>query len=259
MRLQEILHHKMAGQGQVVVLLHGLFGSMDNLAAAGRSLADTYQTLAVDLRNHGRSFHSDAMSIELMAEDLLRLLDHLELPQVTLVGHSLGGKVAMQVALLQPERVRALVVGDIAPVTYPGGHEDVRQALGSWPASGMDSRQQADTWLAAFVPEPGVRQLLIKSLVRTPQGPLIWRMNAKALLDNYDSLRAWPAQQASFGGPVLFVKGDASDYIRPEHRAVIQRLFPAAQVRILAGAGHWLHADKPVLFQSVLHRFLASL
>ena len=260
MKSQDILHYRLAGQGPVVVLVHGLFGNMDNLASVSRSLVDNYQTLSVDLRNHGRSFHADTMSFALMAEDLLRLLDQLDITRpVVLVGHSLGGKVSMQLALQAPERVRALVVGDIAPATYTGGHEDVREALAAWPASPMASRQEADSWLAGFVSAPGVRQLLIKSLERLPEGHLAWRMNPRALLDNYDTLRGFPAHQGRFTGPTLFLKGADSDYIGPEHKAVINSLFPEAQLRILVDAGHWLHADKPELFQRLLQRFLGEL
>ncbi len=253
----QILHYREQGQGQPVMILHGLFGSMDNLALVARKLASRYRVISVDLRNHGRSFHGDAMDYGDMANDLCRLMDTLNINTAVIIGHSMGGKCAMQLALDHPVRVQGLIVGDIAPVTYDARHDNVLNAIGNYCPDNMCSRTAVDQQLATFIEMPAVRQLLIKSMKLNDNGEYIWRLNAKALLNNYHALRAMPDNTGKvYLGPTLFIKGELSDYLLSAHQTQIKALFPEASVRVIKGTGHWLHAEKPELFSGVVMRFL---
>ena len=257
---QRLLHHRFQGQGPSLIMLHGLFGSMDNLTPVARRLAERRRILSVDLRNHGRSFHGDKMDYGTMAVDVIRLMDHLSIDQSVVLGHSMGGKTAMQMALDYPERVTALIVGDIAPVTYPPLHTSVIQAISHYqPERGL-SRGAVDQQLASDIHMPEVRQLLIKGMMRDQQGRFVWRMNVDAMVANYDQIRSQPEGKGKvFHRPVLFIKGGDSDYLLPKHREVIAPLFPNASVKVVPGVGHWLHAEKPELFHGIVERFLAAL
>ncbi|CAM3785174.1 alpha/beta fold hydrolase [Parendozoicomonas haliclonae] len=248
------------GEGEPLFILHGLFGNMDNLTPVARRLAEQYQVISVDLRNHGRSFHDEEMNYQVMAADVVRLMDHLAIEQAIVLGHSMGGKTAMQMALDFPQRIKAIIVGDIAPVSYTHRHENVIQAIENYQPELATSRAEADAQFARFIEMPAVRQLLIKSLMRNDQGEFVWRMNAPALVANYDEIRSEPDNTGkSFTGPVLFVKGGESDYLLPEHKSVIGALFPNASLKVVSGVGHWLHAEKPELFNGIVERFLSEL
>ncbi len=249
------LHAVRSGSGQqAVVLLHGLFGSASNLGLLARALEADFTVYRVDLRNHGRSFQLDDMDLPAMADDVARLLSAEGLERAHLVGHSLGGKVAMQLALNRPERVASLVVADIAPIAYPRHHDAILAALQGIDLRALKNREQADQALKPAVDEAGVRQFLLKNLARD-NGGWQWRMNLPALAANYDALRAAPSGEP-YIGPVLFIKGEESDYITEEARGPIMRLFPGCQVKVIQGAGHWLHADKPAVFNRLVLRFL---
>ncbi len=257
---QQVLHYREQGQGRPVILMHGLFGSLDNLALVARKLAAQYRVISVDLRNHGRSFHRPDMGYTHMADDVCRLLDALKIKQAVMLGHSMGGKCAMQMALDHSERVQGLIVGDIAPVTYPVRHDNVLNAISSYCPDQMVSRTLVDQQLATFIEMPAVRQLLMKSMVINDRGEYIWRLNAQALVANYDGIRAMPDNgEKVYSGPTLFIKGEQSDYLLPEHQLQIQTHFPKAAVRVIKGAGHWLHAEKPELFSGIVIRFLEQL
>jgi len=250
------LHHTvLGGQGGWVLLLHGLFGAGDNLGGLGRELAESCRVVLVDLRNHGRSPHSEAMNLPLLAADIAALQDRLGIDRAALVGHSLGGKVAMELALNLPERVDRLVVADIAPVCYPPHHQIILAALAGLELQTLSSRGEADSRLAASIDEPGVRQFLLKSLYRDDSG-FHWRFDLAALRDCYSHLSAAP-QGLPFAGPTLFIKGERSDYIKPEFEMAMRAAFPHFQFRMIAGAGHWLHAERPVAFNRLVRQFLA--
>ena len=257
---QCFLNHRIQGEGSPVFVLHGLFGSMDNLSPVARKLAESYQVISVDLRNHGRSFHVADMTYPLMAEDIIKLMGELEIPKAVFVGHSMGGKVAMQVALKYPEKVRALIIGDIAPVSYDHSHDNVLRAIKAYQPEKALSRKDADDQFARFIESYAVRQLLIKGLMRGSQGHFVWRMNAPALVANYDAIRAaLEFNGTAFDGPVLFVKGSESDYLLAKHKDEISRCFPQASLKVMTGVGHWLHAEKPDLFNGIIERFLDAL
>jgi esterase len=251
------LHCTVLGaEGDWVLLMHGLFGSGDNLGTLGKTLAATHRVALVDLRNHGRSPHRAAMDLPLLAADVAALQDRLGIASCALVGHSLGGKVAMELALNAPERVSALVVADIAPVAYAPQHDAIFAALRAIEPAALDSRRAADAQLAQFVPEEPVRQFLLKSLYRDDAG-FHWRFNVPALLARSAQLGAAPGGRP-YAGPTLFIKGELSRYIEPEYRAAMRAAFPRHRLETIAGAGHWLHGEKPALFNALVQNFLAD-
>lgn len=256
-RMSVILHSEISGQGRTpVVLLHGMFGSVSNLMAIARALEPDFKVIRMDLRNQGKSPHRDAMTIGLMADDVKVTLAELGVERAHLLGHSLGGKVAMDLAARYPQLVDRLVVVDIAPVRYGRGHDAILDGLLGMDLVALRNRQQADEWLAPNVPELAVRQFLLKNLVRDGDA-WGWKMNLDAIAENYDQLRDAPAQDR-FDGPVLFVRGEKSGYIKDENRVGIQRQFPNAHIETVANAGHWLHAEYPQVFKEMVRGFLLA-
>ena len=250
------IHSSGIGQGPSVVLLHGLFGSGNNLGALARSLQGRFQVHAVDLPDHGRSDWQDRSDLASTAAGLRHWMQHQGIQSARFVGHSLGGKVAMQLALDHPSLVEALVVADIAPVAYPPGHDAVFAALEAVVARHCRSREEAAEVMAEHLQEADVIQFLLMSLRRGDDGSYTWRFNLEGIRAGYASLRDAPEANAPYSGPVLFIKGGDSDYIREAHRTHIRALFPAAQVKIMPGCGHWLHAERPSLFNGIVGRFL---
>jgi esterase len=253
------LYVKRVGDGPAVVLLHGLFGASGNLGVVARALEATFSVFSVDLPGHGRSAWLANPTLPAMAERLQRWLDDAGLPRAHFVGHSLGGKVAMELALQQPQRLSSLTVADIAPVAYPGRHEAVFAALEAVASRPCTSREEAGARMAEYLKEDSVIQFLLSSLQRDAQGHYHWRFDLLGLKAAYPALLAAPVGDRSYPGPVLFIKGGASDYIQPQYWPVVQQLFPEANLKVIAGCGHWLHAEKPVLFNSIVARFLVSL
>ena len=257
------LNHRISGQGEPLILLHGLFGSLENLGGVARRLEDTWQIHALDQRNHGSSPHLSDMDYPSMAADVVAYLDAQGIDKAFILGHSMGGKVAMQVALRYPERVKAIIVADIAPVTYAPRHDAVLEGMKSLDLRGVKSRSDADARLAEFVEIAGVRQFLLKNLERIPadeqeMGDTVfrWRLNLPVIDASYRNLAAAPQGDGPFEGPVLFIKGADSAYIQEKHQSTIRSLFPNAELDIIEGAGHWLHAEKAETFASLCRRFL---
>lgn len=253
------------GSAPVVVVIHGLFGSLENLGPIARVLAEHYSIVSVDLPNHGRSPRVTAaqMSLAAMAQQLDQTLQTLELEQasvnqVSLLGHSLGGKVAMEYALAYPTKVNKLIVADIAPVQYQPRHQAVFAGLKSVALASIANRKEAERSMADHISEEGVRLFLLKSLERNPDAVgFRWRMNIEVLEQAYPSFIAAP-RMAQFDGPVLFIKGGDSDYLLTEHQADVQARFSQATVKIIHGTGHWLHSQKPVVFARLASKFLIS-
>ncbi|MBZ2170328.1 MULTISPECIES: alpha/beta fold hydrolase [Marinobacter] len=259
------LNHRITGEGKPLILMHGLFGSLENLGGIVRRLQDEWRIHALDLRNHGASPHSDSMDYPSMARDVLAYMDSQGLDKVSLLGHSMGGKVAMQIALMAPDRVEQVVVADIAPVDYHPRHDAVLEGLGSIDPAAVRSRQDADQTLSAHVAEAPTRQFLLKNLERVPReeqsegGAMFrWRLNLPVIQASYDNLTRAPEGEGPYTGPVLFIKGENSAYIQEKHRNEIQRLFPSAELRIIKDTGHWLHAEKADTFAALSRRFLAK-
>ncbi|MET0378985.1 MAG: alpha/beta fold hydrolase [Spongiibacteraceae bacterium] len=238
-----------------VLLLHGLFGAGDNLGSLARQLAATRRVLQIDLRNHGQSPHAEHMDLPIMAKDLQALIQSLDITRCDIVGHSLGGKVAMQLAMNRAECVRRLIVADIAPVSYGPGHDQVFAALAAVDLPAVQSRRDADAMMAPFLDEAVLRQFLLKSLYRDDTG-YHWRFDLATIKADYDALRAAPTGDP-FPGPTLFIKGELSDYITGAQEPALRALFPAYRLQTIPGAGHWVHGEQPALFNSLVEEFLA--
>lgn len=254
--MSQQLNYKLQGAGHTIVLIHGLFGNLDNLGLLARDLVNDYQVLSIDLRNHGLSFHSATHDYQSMAQDVIALLEHLSLDRYTLIGHSMGGKVAMKIASLATSKVEKLVVLDMAPVHYQvRRHDNVFAGLHAVEQQKPTSRKQALDVLAQHIELDGVRQFLSKSLYKDGDH-LAWRFNVTSLFANYTNILAWETVEPT---PIstLFVKGADSDYLQAEHQSQIQAQFPNAKAHVIANTGHWLHAEKPAEVLRVIRRFLA--
>jgi pimeloyl-ACP methyl ester carboxylesterase len=251
------LFHQRYGEGFPLVILHGLFGASGNWHTLCRNVfSRRFAVYAVDLRNHGRSPHDDAMSYPLMAGDLLEFLDAQGLPRAHVLGHSLGGKVAMTFALTHPERMGRLVVADIAPRAYGPNHTAIFNALGRLDLATLRSRTEAEAALAPDIPSAPVRQFLLKNLESDPAGGFSWKMNLDALVRHYDTLNAALPVDGIFTGDVLFIRGGTSSYVATTDEPEIRRLFPAADIHTLPGVGHWVHAEAPEAFAAAVMDFL---
>lgn len=250
-----LLHTDISGQGEPLVLIHGLFGSYENLGMIARQLVNDFTIINVDLRNHGKSAHAATMSYPEMAQDVAETLDALGINSASVLGHSMGGKVAMQLALTAPERVTKLVLADISPVETKPRHNAIFDALSQLPIATLSDRREAEQMLVHAIPELGLRQFLLKNLQKV-DGQLQWRFNLSALIANYSQILAAPTGSAPYIGPVLFVKGGDSDYIQSSHQPIILQWFPHAKAKVIQGTGHWLHAEKPVAFAKIVRDFL---
>ncbi len=250
-----------AGAGmEPVVLLHGLFGAAANWGAVQRRLAETgRRVLALDLRNHGASPWAETMGYEAMAEDLAGTLAALGASPAAVLGHSMGGKVAMTLALAHPEAVARLIVADIAPVTYPPALRPYLAAMRAMELRAGMTRRDADAALAAAVPQPNIRAFLLQNL-RFGSDPPAWRIPLEAIERAMPLLEAFPEPGARrYAGPVLVLGGERSDYLRgPEAVPRLRALFPAARFATIPAAGHWLHSDNPAGFLAALEPFLAE-
>lgn len=252
------LNYKQSGQGPNVILIHGLFGSLENLNVIAKPLSEHFCVTNVDLRNHGRSQHSDEMDYPAMASDIVELMTRLNIDKAHLVGHSMGGKVAMQVALTHSELVDKLVVLDIAPVSYPARHSQILKALNTVSDADINDRKQADSLMQPYIPELGVRQFLLKSLYKNEDGHLVWRFNLAVLDEKYTNITDNINANSSCLCETLFIKGNDSDYITADHRQAISALFTNVSAKIIHGAGHWLHAQKPQAVNKAINDFLTA-
>jgi esterase len=239
------LHFERLGSGQPLVILHGLLGSGDNWLGVAKLWAPDFDILVPDLRNHGRSPHAEEAGFAAMAQDVAELLAAEGLSQVIVLGHSLGGKVAMQLALDHPDLVKGLIVVDIAPKAYPPAHKTLMAALLAVDLSQYTTRGEVDTVLAGPIPTPAIRQWLLKNLNRDAEGKLTWKPNLPVLHRHLTELSAGFAEVREYAGPVLFVGGGRSDYILPEDLPRIREFFPQAQLEVIPEAGHWVHVDAP--------------
>lgn len=253
MQLSSTLHGT-ATDRPALLVAHGLFGSAKNWGAIARRLGLRRRVVTVDMRNHGNSGWSERHDYRAMAGDLAEVVA-AHGGEMDVLGHSMGGKAAMALALTEPERVRRLVVADIAPVAYSHSQIGYVEAMRGLDLSGITRRAQADAALAAAVPEPAVRAFLLQSLM-LEEGRAEWKLNLDALGAEMPRIMDFPAFETPFTGPTLFLTGGRSDYVRPEHRERILALFPAAEHEALAGAGHWLHADAPNAFIDAVEGFL---
>lgn len=240
-----------AVQSPSIVLLHGLFGSMDNLGTLARDLSLDYQVLQVDMRNHGLSPHSDEMSYACMAQDVLDTLNAYDLPGVMIIGHSMGGKAAMAFSMLAPERLAGLIIIDIAPVNYQTRHPDALfNAIQAVSRAGVNSRNQAAQIMEQFIADRDIMMFLLKSFQAGE-----WRFNVPVLQAQYSKITGWQTLPAWLH-PVLFIRGEQSDYLEAGYQPALLAQFPRAQVCSVPDSGHWVHAQKPMKVIALIRDYL---
>lgn len=236
-----------------IVLVHGLFGSLDNLGILARDLLADHDVIQVDMRNHGLSPRSDDMSYPAMAQDLLDTLDANQIEKATFIGHSMGGKAVMALTALAPERIDRLVAIDIAPVDYHvRRHDEIFAAINAVTSAGVSTRQQAATVMREYLHEEGVIQFLLKSFVDGA-----WRFNVPVLWEQYPHIVGWETIPA-WEHPALFIPGGNSPYVTEAYRDDLLAQFPQAKAHVIAGAGHWVHAEKPDAVLRAIRRYLAE-
>ena len=253
------LSYRKLGSGKPLFILHGLFGSADNWQTVGKQFAEHFTVYFIDLRNHGQSPHSTEWNYEVMSEDINELMQDEGIDKAILLGHSMGGKVAMQFTVRHPEKVEKLVVVDIGPKKYPVTNQFVIDAIDSFDLSAVKIRKEVDTLLTPFIQDFGTRQFLLKNLYWTEEQKLAWKFNYEVIKQNIKTVgEVTPMPAMPIGIPVLFIKGERSDYIFPGDVKLITSMFPNAKLVVIAGAGHWVHADKPQEFYNVVNEFLIN-
>jgi esterase len=250
------LNFKEYGEGENnLIVLHGFLGSLDNwhtLATEwGKAGLHVY---TLDLRNHGKSPHTEHHSIQLMVDDLNDFMFQHHISSATVLGHSMGGKVAMLFALQYPGLCTKLIVSDMAPKAYKRGHDDVFDAIFQVSLDKITTRKEAEEAMKPFLGDFGTRQFILKSLERTEEGKYEWKFNLKTLFQDYDEIIKSIEMKTTYDNPALFVKGELSAYIKEEDMEKIYQLFPFATLESIGSAGHWIHADKPKeFFETVLN------
>lgn len=257
----EILHAKIYGEtksGIPLLVFHGLFGMLDNWGSFGKEMGELFPTHLVDLRNHGKSFHSENMSHDDLADDILRYMELHGLEKANLLGHSLGGKAVMQFAIKYPEKVEKLIVVDITPKAYPPHHQGIIKALQSVDFNTVTSRHGVEEVLAQYIPEKSVIQFLAKNLYWTEDKKLAWRFNLSTLAEKYSEFVSNAIKFGVFEGKTLFIAGEKSNYILPQDVFQIKHQFPQASVITISKAGHWVQAENPHDFNQAVKDFLCN-
>ncbi|WP_271856394.1 alpha/beta fold hydrolase [Patiriisocius marinus] len=252
-----ILHSQIIGEGTPLIILHGFMGMGDNWKTLGNRFAEEgYQVHLVDQRNHGRSFHSDVFTYESMANDLLKYIDHYNLESISLLGHSMGGKTAMQFACEYPHRVHKLLVADIGPKAYPQHHQDILKALSLLDFNTLKTRKEADGVLSNYIRDLGTRQFLLKNLYWVEKGVLGLRVNLEVVTKEIAEVGKSLNQSFVFEKETLFLRGSKSGYIEDVDELLILKQFPKSKIVTVANAGHWLHAENPDEFYLFVMNFL---
>lgn len=249
------LFYREYGQGKPMIILHGLMGSSDNWLPQARLLAEQYHVYVIDQRNHGQSPHSDELSYQALANDLHEFITEHQLKNPVIIGHSMGGKTAMNFAIAHQDMLSALIVVDIAPKAYEVRHDYIVEGLKAVPIDKIQTRQEADNVLAQKVPNEGVRQFLLKNLMRKPEGGFAWRINLPVIERSIQRVGEGLFVQGTFDKKTLFIRGRHSDYILDEDRDQIRAYFPKAKI-VTMDTGHWVQAEKPAEFVEVVLSFL---
>ena len=253
-----LLHSNIIGEGKPFLILHGFMGMGDNWKTLGKKFSELgYQVHLVDQRNHGRSFHSDAFSYEVMVDDIKHYCDIYNLKDVVLLGHSMGGKTAMNFAVSYPEIVSKLIVADISPKHYPLHHQDILKALSSLDFNIVDTRKKADEVLSVYIKNMGVRLFLLKNLYWIDKGELGLRINLPILIKNIEEVGNSLSEDLKFNGDTLFLRGANSNYIILEDEFLINKHFPNSNIETISNAGHWLHAENPTDFYNEVQNFIS--
>lgn len=252
------LNYKEQGQGEPLIILHGLLGSLDNWQTLAREYAEHYQVFWLDERNHGRSPHTDTHTYPELAEDLKEFMQQHQIESAHLLGHSMGGKVVMQFALTYPDKVKSLIVADMGMKQYRAHHDEIFNALFRMDLSAIEKRTDAQEQLEPFIEDKGVRQFLLKSLERTEDGNYEWKFNLQVLYDEYPNILKPIESDTVFEKPVLFIHGGNSRYVTQQDFESYKKNFPKAELYTIKNAGHWLHAEAPKEFFEATTQFLSS-
>ncbi len=239
-----------------MIILHGVFGSSDNWFSVGKSFAENWKVYLVDLRNHGQSFHSEEFNYSVMANDINNLIQKEGLGRPVVVGHSMGGKVAMQLAVNQPNLINKLVIVDIAPKKYPMHHKTLVEGLLSIDLKNIGNRQDLELRISRFENNPVVRQFLMKNVGRDKSSNFRWKLNLDSIYNNLDKLSEALDYTNPYLGKTLFIKGEDSNYINIEDGDLIHQIFPNANIFLIPEAGHWVQADQPKQFIKIVEDFL---
>lgn len=252
------LFFRQYGSGQPIILLHGLLGTSGNWNSIAKRLSDSHHVFIPDLRNHGQSQHSPVFNYPVLVNDLLEFLNDQKLEKVTLIGHSMGGKIAMSFALEHFNRIASLVVIDISPGGFPvrNIHDDVLNAMASINFDYVGTREDVDRELSRIIHSERIRLLILKNLYRTGKSRWAWRINLKAIDENITEITGELRHEGVFNGMVMFIKGGQSDYIQQADESIIRKYFPQAVVETIEKAGHWVHADAPDELYGLLTNFL---
>lgn len=250
------LNYKSFGQGPALIILHGLFGSLDNWVTLSRSLSEEFSVFLVDQRNHGKSPHHPEWNYEVMAEDLHDFMNQHGIMQAHLLGHSMGGKTVIKFAGEYPERIDKLIVADMGIKQYNPHHEIILNTLASIDLHQLGSRSDAKSMMEKTIQDQGIIQFLLKGLGRDDNKNFRWKFNFEVIYDNYENVLDGIQNDFPFEGPTLFLTGSESEYVTEADRPTIKESFPMAQFEVIQGAGHWLHADKPNEFLQHVQAFL---
>ncbi len=259
-----------ASEGPTLIILHGLYGASDNWFSLSKEWSENYDVIAVDLRNHGRSPHSSVHNYDALCKDVIELMDDLEINKSVILGHSMGGKVAMRMAVEFPQRIEALIVVDIAPKNYLPGkdeniakHQRIIKGMLGLDLSKINKREDVDTILSPSIPEFRTRQFIMKNLKRAKDGTFQWKLNIHAIAENIEAITGGFSEDKfnmdTKGFPVLFIKGEDSNYIQDEDMEAIYKLFPGAELHSIANAGHWIHAEQSEALSEAVLEFLEDL
>lgn len=254
-----LLHSRIEGTGKPLLIVHGYLGMSDNWKTlAGQYAQAGFEVHAVDMRNHGKSFHSDVFTYDAMVQDLIDYCDANNLDKVDLIGHSMGGKAAMFLAVQYPERLDKLVVADIGPKYYAPHHQDIMEALNSVDFSVKPDRAAVEETIAEYVPDFGTRQFLMKNVYRETPDQLAFRFNLPVFNKEIENIGQALTEGSHFDGPTLFLRGDKSRYIKDEDFSLIKSHFPNAEIKDVKNSGHWLHAENPKDFFEETLAFLKA-
>jgi len=252
----KIVHSKIIGEGAPLLILHGYFGMSDNWKSLGNKFGEDFQIHLIDQRNHGRSFHANNFNYDLLVEDIVQYIKHHQLEKVIVLGHSMGGKVAMLFAVKYPTLVAKLIIVDIAPRYYQPHHTDILKALNSVDFLIHNTRKLVDQKIAELIPDIGVRSFLLKNVYWKEKGLLAYRFNLQSLTENNSEVGKALPSFTTFDGETLFLAGGNSGYITESEVPMIKAHFPKATIKTIANVGHWLHAEKPKAFYELVMRFL---
>ncbi len=252
----ELLHSRILGKGKPFLILHGFLGMGDNWKTLGNKFSENHEVHLIDQRNHGRSFHSVEFNFKLLADDLLNYINHYNLENVILLGHSMGGKAAMLFAVSHPEIVEKLIIADISPRIYPMHHQDILTALNDVDFDVQKSREEIEQVLEKYIPQFGVRQFLMKNVTRNGKEGYKYRFNLTSLTENYNEIVVGLPSGTHFDKETLFLSGEKSGYIGIDDVPLIEIHFPKSKIATVKNAGHWLHADNPTQFYDEVVSFL---